>query len=305
MATGRRANTDDLGLARIGVQLREDGTVQVDETLETSSPGVFAAGDVIGEPAFVYTAAYEGRLAAENALGTSKQPRDYRALPAVVFTDPEIAATGLTEDEAKAKGHGKLKVGKFPFAALGRALSVNDTEGFVKVVADGETGLVVAPRDVGAVRDALATLLGDEAQRAKMGEAARARAVEHFSYDLLVQRLAPIAAGVRRTDPELRVAYVMTDGAALPGGFSRLVAELRGAGLLHGWVTCGQAFGGELEAVTVWTGLLAARELLTADVAVVADGPGNLGTETTWGVSALGSGHAIVDDAEFRRRCRV
>ena len=114
--------------------------------------------------------------------------------------------------------------------------------------------------------------------------------------------LAPIAAGVRRTDPELRVAYVMTDGAALPGGFSRLVAELRGAGLLHGWVTCGQAFGGELEAVTVWTGLLAARELLTADVAVVADGPGNLGTETTWGVSALGSGHALMAAATLGGR---
>ncbi len=90
-----------------------------------------------------------------------------------------------------------------------------------------------------------------------------------------------------------RIVYVMTDGAALPGAFSRLVGDLRGAGLLDGWITCGQAFGGDLEAVTVWTGLLAARELLDADVIVVADGPGNLGTDTTWGVSALGSGHAL------------
>jgi Protein of unknown function (DUF3866) len=114
--------------------------------------------------------------------------------------------------------------------------------------------------------------------------------------------LAPIAAGVRRTDPDLRIAYVMTDGAALPGGFSRLVADLREGGLVDGWITCGQAFGGELEAVTVWTGLLAARELLGADAAIVADGPGNLGTETTWGVSALGSGHALMAAATLGGR---
>ena len=114
--------------------------------------------------------------------------------------------------------------------------------------------------------------------------------------------LAPIAAGVRRTDPDLRVAYLMTDGAALPGGFSRLVPELREVGLLDGWITCGQAFGGELEAVTVWTGLLAAKELMAADVTVVADGPGNLGTETTWGVSALGSGHALMAAATLGGR---
>jgi hypothetical protein len=101
------------------------------------------------------------------------------------------------------------------------------------------------------------------------------------------------AAAAARVAGAGRIVYVMTDGAALPGAFSRLVGTLRGAGLLDGWITCGQAFGGDLEAVTVWTGLLAARELLDADVVVVADGPGNLGTDTTWGVSALGSGHAL------------
>jgi hypothetical protein len=113
--------------------------------------------------------------------------------------------------------------------------------------------------------------------------------------------LAPIAAGAKRAaDP--RVVYVMTDGAALAGGFSRLVEQLRSSGLLDGWITCGQAFGGELEAVTVWTGLLAARELLGAEVIVVADGPGNLGTETTWGVSALASGHALMAAATLDGR---
>jgi hypothetical protein len=104
--------------------------------------------------------------------------------------------------------------------------------------------------------------------------------------------IGPIAAGAKASGVG-RVAYVMTDGAALPGSFSRLVPRLRDAGLLDGFITCGQAFGGVLEAVTIWTGLLAAVEVLEADVVVVADGPGNLGTDTTWGVSALGSGHAL------------
>jgi hypothetical protein len=113
--------------------------------------------------------------------------------------------------------------------------------------------------------------------------------------------LAPIAAGAKRA-ADARVVYVMTDGAALAGGFSRLVEQLRAEGLLDGWITCGQAFGGELEAVTVWTGLLAAKEILDAEVIVVADGPGNLGTDTTWGVSALGSGHALMAAATLQGR---
>ncbi len=90
-------------------------------------------------------------------------------------------------------------------------------------------------------------------------------------------------AGVLATAPQLRVAYVMTDGGALPAAFSRTLDGL--AGSLAGVVTVGQAFGGDLEAVTVHTGLLAARHVLHADVAVVAQGPGNLGTGTPWGFS--------------------
>jgi hypothetical protein len=103
--------------------------------------------------------------------------------------------------------------------------------------------------------------------------------------------LAPAAAGARAAGAE-RIVYVMTDGAALAGAFSRLVPQLRQAGHLDGWITAGHAFGGEREAVTVWSGLLGAVAVLGADVVLVADGPGNLGTETTWGVSALGLGNA-------------
>ncbi len=104
--------------------------------------------------------------------------------------------------------------------------------------------------------------------------------------------VAPVAAGARAAGAE-RVAYVMTDGATLAGALSRLVPRLRDAGLVDGYLTAGQAFGGELEAVSVWTGLLAAREVLGADVIVAADGPGNLGTDTKWGVSALLGGHTL------------
>jgi hypothetical protein len=106
--------------------------------------------------------------------------------------------------------------------------------------------------------------------------------------------IAPVAAGAKRAGGDAtRVVYVMTDGAALPGGFSRLVPVLREAALVEGWITCGQAFGGELEAVTVWTALIGAVEAFAAEVIVVADGPGNLGTETTWGVSALAGGNTL------------
>src|SRR3712207_612440 len=102
--------------------------------------------------------------------------------------------------------------------------------------------------------------------------------------------LPAVLAGVQATDPALRVVYVMTDGGALPAAFSRTLDAL--AGSLAGVVTVGQAFGGDLEAVTVHTGLLAARHVLGADVTVVTQGPGNLGTGTPWGFSGVAAGEA-------------
>ncbi len=105
--------------------------------------------------------------------------------------------------------------------------------------------------------------------------------------------LPAVVAGVRLVAPGVRVAYVMTDGGALAAWFSRSLAGLRDAGWLVGSVTVGQAYGGDLEAVTVHTGLLAARHVLGADVAVVAQGPGNLGTGTRWGFSGVAVGEAV------------
>ena len=105
--------------------------------------------------------------------------------------------------------------------------------------------------------------------------------------------LAPILLAVRHDRPQSRAVYVMSDHGALPLAFSRSVAELRAAGLLAATVTVGQAFGGDLETVTVHSGLLAARLALDADLVVVTQGPGNLGTGTRWGFSGVGAGEAI------------
>ena len=105
--------------------------------------------------------------------------------------------------------------------------------------------------------------------------------------------LAPILLAIHHDRPATRVVYVMTDQGALPMAFSRSVAELRSAGLLDGTVTVGQAFGGDLEAVSVHSGLLAARLALGADIAVVTQGPGNLGTGTRWGFSGVEAGEVV------------
>ena len=102
-----------------------------------------------------------------------------------------------------------------------------------------------------------------------------------------------ILAGLRQADPRVRAVYVMSDGGALPIAFSRTVAGLSRAGWLAGTITVGQAFGGDLEAVNVHTGLLAAAHVLHADVAIVAQGPGNLGTDSRWGYSGVATGEAI------------
>ena len=148
LSVGRRPNSEDLGLDQAGVAVDQRGFIVVDDHLRTNVAGIYAIGDVIGGMMLAHKATKEGEVVAEVIAG-HKAAFDVRTIPAVVFTDPEIASTGLTEDEAKAKGHAELKVGKFPFAALGRALSVNDTEGFVKVIADAKTGELLGVHIVG------------------------------------------------------------------------------------------------------------------------------------------------------------
>ena len=168
MSIGRRPNSENLGLENVGVALDKRGFVIADDHLRTNIPGIYAIGDLIGGMMLAHKATKEGEVVAEIIAG-HKAAFDVRTIPAVVFTDPEIASTGLTEDEAKAKGHKELKVGKFPFAALGRALSVNDTEGFCKVIADAKTGELLGMHIVG---NGAADLISEGALAIEMGAVA-------------------------------------------------------------------------------------------------------------------------------------
>lgn len=132
-ATGRRPITEGMGLDAAGVRLGEGGRIIVDDYLQSSTAGVYAAGDVIGEPAFVYTAAYEGRLAAENALNGNSQKRDYTALPWVIFTDPQVAGVGMNEKEALQAGL-DAEAARLDLEYVPRALAARDTRGFIKLI---------------------------------------------------------------------------------------------------------------------------------------------------------------------------
>lgn len=133
IATGRRPNIDGLNLEKIGVNLNTDGSIKTNEYGQTTQFHIFAAGDVIGNPAFVYTAAYEGNLAAENALNGNSKPRDYTIVPSVIFTDPQVARVGLNEIQAKDKNI-EVDVSKLTMNNVPRALVARDTRGFIKLL---------------------------------------------------------------------------------------------------------------------------------------------------------------------------
>ncbi|OBZ17379.1 MULTISPECIES: dihydrolipoyl dehydrogenase [Bacillales] len=148
VTVGRRPNTDgELGLDLINVKLSDRGLVEVDEQCRTNIPHIYAIGDIIAGPALAHKAMYEGRVAAEAISGQSSVI-DYKCVPAVCFSDPECASVGLSEKEAKDKGH-NVKVGKFPFAINGRAMSLNANEGFVKLVSDADSGLLLGAQIIG------------------------------------------------------------------------------------------------------------------------------------------------------------
>ncbi len=146
VAVGMRPNGAGLGLEEIGVKV-ERGFVPADHLGRTNVDGVYAIGDVSGQPMLAHKASKEGEVVAEIIAG-HKAAKDWVAIPAAIFTDPEIAVAGLTEAQAKEKGI-EVKVGKFPFAALGRAMAVNETEGFFKVVANKQTNQLVGVHIVG------------------------------------------------------------------------------------------------------------------------------------------------------------
>ena len=146
VAVGRRPNSEGLGLEQIGVKI-ERGFVPVDRQLRTNVPGIYAIGDVAGQPMLAHKASHEAEVVAEVIAG-HKAEMDVRTIPSVIFSDPEVASAGISAEEATTKGR-TIKVGKFPFAALGRAIANADTDGFVKVVIDAESKEVLGIHVVG------------------------------------------------------------------------------------------------------------------------------------------------------------
>lgn len=144
---GRIPNTNDLGLDAINMKVDGRGYIEIDRQCRTSVSDIYAIGDIVPGPALAHKASYEGKVAAE-AIAAKASAIDYQVIPAVVFSDPEMASVGLSESEAKEQGY-LVSVGKFPYAANGRALSMNAGDGFVKIVADKETGLVLGSQIVG------------------------------------------------------------------------------------------------------------------------------------------------------------
>jgi dihydrolipoamide dehydrogenase len=147
VTVGRRPNGDQMGIREVGILVDERGFVKVDAQRRTNLKHIFAIGDVAGQPMLAHKASHEGVLVAEVIHGSARV-YEPKTVPAVVFTDPEIASCGLMEEEARAKGY-ELLVNKFPFAANGRAVSMMETEGFVKIVADKNTHVVLGVHMVG------------------------------------------------------------------------------------------------------------------------------------------------------------
>ncbi|OEH93884.1 dihydrolipoyl dehydrogenase [Bacillus solimangrovi] len=147
VTVGRKPNTDELGLEQAGVELTERGIVKIDKQCRTSVSNIFAIGDVVEGPPLAHKASYEGKIAAEAISGESSEI-DYHGIPAVVFSEPELASVGYTETEAKEAGL-EVKASKFPFAANGRALSLNETDGFLKLVTRKEDGLIIGAQIAG------------------------------------------------------------------------------------------------------------------------------------------------------------
>jgi mercuric reductase len=137
-ATGRRPNTKNLLLANAGIALNGNGGIAVNEYMQTGHPNVYAVGDVTGQDMFVYMAAYGGKLAAINALEGNERRYDNAAMPSVVFTDPQVATAGLTEAEAKARGH-DVKASLITLDNVPRHIAARDTRGLIKLVADRKT----------------------------------------------------------------------------------------------------------------------------------------------------------------------
>jgi dihydrolipoamide dehydrogenase len=158
VTVGRRPNTDELGLEQVGVEMTDRGVVKIDKQCRTSVSNIYAIGDIVDGPPLAHKASYEGKIAAEAIAGEPAEI-DYLGIPAVVFSEPELASVGYTETQAKEEGI-EVTAAKFPFAANGRALALNATDGFLKLVTRKEDGLIIGAQIAGSSASDMIAELG-------------------------------------------------------------------------------------------------------------------------------------------------
>jgi len=148
VAVGRGALSKEIGLEQVGVQLQPNGFIQVDEWMRTSVDSIHAIGDVVGGFLLAHAASHEGIVAAEDIAGQRLAPMDQQLVTRCTYSHPQIASVGLTEKQARDKGH-EVKIGKFPFSAIGRAQIHGETAGFVKIVSDAKSGQMLGTHIIG------------------------------------------------------------------------------------------------------------------------------------------------------------
>ncbi|MEM8727115.1 MAG: dihydrolipoyl dehydrogenase [Chlamydiota bacterium] len=147
VSVGRRLNSEGLGLEKAGLKPDSKGAIEVDEKMETGMPGIYAIGDITAIAMLAHVASHQGIIAASNACGQSAYLR-YHAIPAVIFTHPEIAMVGMTAEEAQEKGL-DISIGTFPFQALGKSVATDETDGFAQVISDKKTGEIYGAQVIG------------------------------------------------------------------------------------------------------------------------------------------------------------
>jgi dihydrolipoamide dehydrogenase len=196
VAVGRRPNSRELALDQAGVEADERGFIKVDKQRRTTAERIFAIGDVAGEPMLAHKASYEARVAVEVITG---EPAEYdaRAVPAVVFTDPEVAWCGLTETEAKKEGR-EIKRVRFPWLGSGRALTLARTEGLTKLIVDPETDRVLG---VGIVGVEAGEMIGEAMLAVEMSASARDLALTMHAHPTLTETVMEAAESMYGLSP--------------------------------------------------------------------------------------------------------
>lgn len=193
VTVGRRPNTEEIGLEQVGIEVDDKGLIKIDKQCRTNMDNIYAIGDIVAGPPLAHKASYEAKVAAE-AINGKKTEIDYMGIPAVVFSDPELASVGYTDNEAKDAGY-KVKASKFPYAANGRALSLNDTDGFVKLITREEDGLVLGAQIAGANASDVVAELGLAIEAGMTAEDIALTIHAHPSLGEMTMEAAEVALG--------------------------------------------------------------------------------------------------------------